>query len=154
MANGFRSWMTYFFKRKFDLPEGNLGSIFFVTNLICSASTLVASAIAKRIGNVKVFHILQVSLQEEIILILNIDNGLHTPSVGNRPLVDSRASRAAPLTDVSHPTLLFAIDGRGASQRVSGCCTAQGPAHGDNGRDQCGQNVHAESGAVVNRRTG
>lgn len=46
--------MTYFFKRKFDLPEGSLGSIFFVTNIICSASTLVASSIAKRIGNIKV----------------------------------------------------------------------------------------------------
>lgn len=48
------SWMTYFFKRKFELPEGKLGSIFFTTNIISSASMLVASSIAKRIGNVKV----------------------------------------------------------------------------------------------------
>ncbi|KAL2005054.1 hypothetical protein VTN00DRAFT_2904 [Thermoascus crustaceus] len=47
------SWMTYFFKRKFDLPEGKLGSIFFTTSIISSASMLVASSIAKRIGNVK-----------------------------------------------------------------------------------------------------
>ncbi|KAL4891381.1 major facilitator superfamily domain-containing protein [Aspergillus ambiguus] len=47
------SWMTYFFKRKFSLPEGELGSIFFVTSLISAASMLVASSIAKRIGNVK-----------------------------------------------------------------------------------------------------
>ena len=49
-----RSWMTYFFKRKFSLPEGTLGSVFFTTSLISAASVLVASSIAKRIGNVKV----------------------------------------------------------------------------------------------------
>lgn len=48
------SWLTYFFRRKFDLPEGQLGSIFFVTSTIAAASTLVASSIAKRFGNVKV----------------------------------------------------------------------------------------------------
>ncbi|BDD63844.1 hypothetical protein MAP00_008700 [Monascus purpureus] len=47
------SWMTYFFKRKFDLAEGTLGSIFFTTSIISAASMLVASSIAKRIGNVK-----------------------------------------------------------------------------------------------------
>ncbi|KAK4234099.1 putative permeases of the major facilitator superfamily [Achaetomium macrosporum] len=47
------SWMTYFFRRKFSLPEGELGTIFFVTSTISAASMLVASSIAKRIGNVK-----------------------------------------------------------------------------------------------------
>ncbi|KAJ5112808.1 hypothetical protein N7532_000853 [Penicillium argentinense] len=47
------SWMTYFFRRKFSLPEGELGTIFFVTSTIAAASMLVASSIAKRIGNVK-----------------------------------------------------------------------------------------------------
>ncbi|GLI74743.1 hypothetical protein PoHVEF18_002990 [Penicillium ochrochloron] len=47
------SWMTYFFHRKFSLPEGQLGTIFFVTSSIAAASMLVASSIAKRIGNVK-----------------------------------------------------------------------------------------------------
>ncbi|KAJ5337125.1 uncharacterized protein N7506_005147 [Penicillium brevicompactum] len=47
------SWMTYFFKGKFNLPEGHLGTIFFTTNLIAAASMLVASSLAKRIGNVK-----------------------------------------------------------------------------------------------------
>lgn len=46
--------MTYFFKGKFKLPEGQLGTIFFTTNLISAASMLVASSLAKRIGNVKV----------------------------------------------------------------------------------------------------
>lgn len=48
--------MTYFFKGKFNLPEGHLGTIFFTTNLIAAASMLVASSLAKRIGNVKVGH--------------------------------------------------------------------------------------------------
>lgn len=46
--------MTYFFRRKFSLPEGELGTIFFFTSIISAASMLVASSIAKRIGNVKV----------------------------------------------------------------------------------------------------
>jgi hypothetical protein len=46
--------MTYFFRRKFDLPEGELGTIFFFTSIIAAASMLVASSIAKRIGNIKV----------------------------------------------------------------------------------------------------
>jgi hypothetical protein len=48
--------MTYFFKRKFSLPEGELGTIFFITNIISAASMLVASSLAKRIGNVKVSY--------------------------------------------------------------------------------------------------
>ncbi|KAK3167603.1 hypothetical protein OEA41_010730 [Lepraria neglecta] len=47
------SWITYFFNRKFKLPEGQLGTLFFVTNIISSISNLVASSLAKRIGLVK-----------------------------------------------------------------------------------------------------
>ena len=45
--------MTYFFKKKFNLPEGELGSLFFTASFIQALSILVASSIAKRIGNVK-----------------------------------------------------------------------------------------------------
>ena len=48
-----RSWVTNFFKRKFKLSEGYLGSLFFTTSIISAASVLVAASIAKRIGNVK-----------------------------------------------------------------------------------------------------
>jgi sugar phosphate permease len=48
-----RSWVTHFFKRKFHLSEGYLGSLFFTTSIISAVSVLVASSIAKRIGNVK-----------------------------------------------------------------------------------------------------
>jgi len=44
------SWVIYFFNRKFGLKEGKLGSLFFVTSIISSASNLVASSISKRIG--------------------------------------------------------------------------------------------------------
>ena len=47
------SWITYFFNRKFKLPEGQLGTLFFVTNIIASIGTLAASSLAKRIGLVK-----------------------------------------------------------------------------------------------------
>ena len=55
-ANDRRSWVTYFFKRKFNLSEGKLGSIFSITGVISALSIFVASSISKRIGNVKVIR--------------------------------------------------------------------------------------------------
>jgi hypothetical protein len=48
------SWVTGFFKAKFGLSDGVLGTLFFVTSIIAAASMLVASSISKRIGNIKV----------------------------------------------------------------------------------------------------
>jgi len=47
------SWVTYFFNRKFKLPEGQLGTLFFITNIISSISNLAASSLAKRIGLIR-----------------------------------------------------------------------------------------------------
>ncbi|VUC29329.1 unnamed protein product [Clonostachys rosea] len=47
------SWVTYFFKSHYNIEEGRLGSIFFVTSIISACSTIVASFLAKRFGNVK-----------------------------------------------------------------------------------------------------
>ena len=47
------SWVTYFFNRKFNLSEGKLGTIFFATSIVGSASNLVAAPLARRIGLVK-----------------------------------------------------------------------------------------------------
>ena len=47
------SWLTYFFDRNFQLPEGQLGTLFFVANIFASAGTLAAASIAKRIGLIK-----------------------------------------------------------------------------------------------------
>jgi len=45
--------VTYYFKRRFSLPESKIGTLFFVTSIISACSVLVAASIAKRIGNVK-----------------------------------------------------------------------------------------------------
>ncbi len=47
------SWITYFFNRKFQMPEGQLGTLFFVTNIVSAISNLAASSLSKRIGLVK-----------------------------------------------------------------------------------------------------
>lgn len=47
------TWITYFFTRKFNLPEGQLGTLFFVTSIVAAVGTLAASSIARRIGLIK-----------------------------------------------------------------------------------------------------
>lgn len=49
-----RSWVTYFFRWRYGIEEGKLGSIFFVTSITSALSMLVASSLAKRFGNIKV----------------------------------------------------------------------------------------------------
>jgi MFS family permease len=46
------SWVTYFFRSRYDISDGALGSIFFTTSLIAAGSMLIASSLAKRFGNV------------------------------------------------------------------------------------------------------
>ncbi|KND88846.1 putative membrane protein [Tolypocladium ophioglossoides CBS 100239] len=48
-----RSWVTFFFRDRYGLEEGRLGSVFFTTSIISAASVIVASSLAKRLGNVK-----------------------------------------------------------------------------------------------------
>ncbi|KAI1118287.1 major facilitator superfamily domain-containing protein [Nemania sp. NC0429] len=47
------SWITYYFQWRFNVEKGKLGSIFFVTQILAAMSMIVASSIAKRLGNVK-----------------------------------------------------------------------------------------------------
>uniref|UniRef100_A0A8H7MY83 Major facilitator superfamily (MFS) profile domain-containing protein n=1 Tax=Bionectria ochroleuca TaxID=29856 RepID=A0A8H7MY83_BIOOC len=47
------SWVSYYFRTRFDIPDGQLGSIFFSASIFNAISTLFASSLAKRIGNVK-----------------------------------------------------------------------------------------------------
>lgn len=47
------SWITYWLNRRFGLAEGSLGTLFFLLNILSSASNLVASSIARRIGLIK-----------------------------------------------------------------------------------------------------
>lgn len=46
------SWITFFFHTQYNLEEGRLGTIFFVSSIIAAASMLGASSLAKRFGNV------------------------------------------------------------------------------------------------------
>lgn len=48
------SWVTYFFRSHYNLEEGKLGSVFFVTSIIAAMSMILASSLAKRFGNVNV----------------------------------------------------------------------------------------------------
>ncbi|TWU71099.1 hypothetical protein ED733_000563 [Metarhizium rileyi] len=47
------SWVTFYFRSRFNIEEGRLGSIFSMTALTSAASVLVASSLSKRLGNVK-----------------------------------------------------------------------------------------------------
>ncbi|KAI1334559.1 major facilitator superfamily domain-containing protein [Xylariaceae sp. FL0016] len=47
------SWITYYFQWRFHVEEGKLGTIFSITQMLAAISMIVASSIAKRLGNVK-----------------------------------------------------------------------------------------------------
>jgi MFS family permease len=44
------SWISYYVSQKFDLKQGILGSVFFITGIICSFASLGGSSISKRLG--------------------------------------------------------------------------------------------------------
>ncbi|KAF7562254.1 hypothetical protein G7046_g1880 [Stylonectria norvegica] len=46
------SWMTYFFKREYDIPEGALGSATFTAGIISSILNLASSPLARGIGQI------------------------------------------------------------------------------------------------------
>ncbi|KAI8722666.1 hypothetical protein NCS52_00410900 [Fusarium sp. LHS14.1] len=47
------SWMTYFFKREYDIPEGALGSATFTAGIISSILNLASSPLSRAIGQVQ-----------------------------------------------------------------------------------------------------
>ncbi|RTE72669.1 hypothetical protein BHE90_012890 [Fusarium euwallaceae] len=47
------SWMTYFFKREYDIPEGALGSATFTAGIISSVLNLASSPLSRSIGQVQ-----------------------------------------------------------------------------------------------------
>jgi len=47
------SWVAYYFNWRFHLSEGKIGTLFFSTSIAMAISILVATSIAKRIGNVR-----------------------------------------------------------------------------------------------------
>jgi len=63
------SWVTYFFHVKFDLPEGELGSLFFTTGILSAFSSIIAASLSRRIGlvNTMVFTHLPSSIALSLI---------------------------------------------------------------------------------------
>ncbi|RYO73971.1 hypothetical protein DL766_006118 [Monosporascus sp. MC13-8B] len=45
------SWITYYIQSKFNVEEGMLGTIFFVSQVLAAASMIVASSLAKKFGS-------------------------------------------------------------------------------------------------------
>ncbi|KAI8946446.1 major facilitator superfamily domain-containing protein [Xylaria longipes] len=70
------SWITYYFQWRFDIEKGELGSIFFVTQILAAASMIVASSIAKRLGNVKTMVLTHLPSQVFRALI-GVPNNVH-----------------------------------------------------------------------------
>ncbi|KAI3320278.1 MFS general substrate transporter [Xylariaceae sp. AK1471] len=70
------SWITYYFQWRFDIEKGKLGSIFFVTQILAAMSMIVASSIAKRLGNVKTMVLTHLPSQIFRALI-GIPNNVH-----------------------------------------------------------------------------
>jgi hypothetical protein len=106
------SWMTYFFRRKFSLPEGQLGTIFFVTSIIAALSTLVASSVAKRIGNIKV-SIPDTQVRRILsFLTLAADHGLHPSPVSHLPVARVNSQPPSSGARAAHPPRMHTEHGR------------------------------------------
>lgn len=117
--------MTWFFKQKYDLQEGFLGSLFFVTSIIAACSMLVASSIAKRFGNIKVrdpFFCIPLGHPELERSITNdlppSDNGVHSSSIRNLSGLDPNPEQRPFLNAFLDPSLLLSEYGRGPTQRL------------------------------------
>lgn len=113
--------MTYFFHRKFNLPEGELGTIFFVTSSIAAASMLVASSIAKRIGNIKVRISHLVCNQYQLI---PLDDGLHPSALCHLPIPHFGSLEPPAGADLSRSARMFTEHGCRASLGFSSCRSA------------------------------
>ncbi|KAI1369960.1 major facilitator superfamily domain-containing protein [Xylaria arbuscula] len=71
-----RSWITYYFQWRFDVEKGQLGTLFFVTQILAAMSMLVASSISKRLGNVKTMVLTHLPSQIFRALI-GVPNNMH-----------------------------------------------------------------------------
>jgi MFS family permease len=63
------SWISYFFNRKFSLAEGTIGTLFFISMLIASASNLAAPSLARRIGLIRAMVFTHVPASIALLLI-------------------------------------------------------------------------------------
>ena len=108
------TWQTFFFKTKFNLSEGTLGSIFFVTTLITSLSMLVSSSIAKRIGNIKVRDVYQTTTS-----LTRTGYGLHPSTIRNRSRVSRYTKSTTYSAHATHSSCMHTIHGYSSTKRIS-----------------------------------
>jgi hypothetical protein len=128
------SWVIWFFKTKFHLKDGMLGSLFFTTSIIAAASMLVASSIAKRFGNIKVrTKPLRISNNR---IDLFLDNGVYPPPLRHLPRSDPNPQLSSLCNHVHRPPLLHTIHGCGTSFRLLGSCRASTRTNRSHGRHQ------------------
>lgn len=115
-TNSSRSWITYYFQWRFNIEKGKLGSIFFVTQILAAMSMIVASSIAKRLGNVKVIipHATAVSIfyHEWMHLLLTpTDNGPHPSPLANLPRLNRRTRQCVCRALILHTQCIDSING-------------------------------------------
>jgi hypothetical protein len=132
-----RSWVTFYFKQKFDLKEGSLGSIFSITGIIATLSVLIASSLSKRIGNVKVRS------QEagKTSGLTNPDHGLYASTVVNFSSFDPYPRDFEWGSCLPHSTGMHAEYGCGPSVCLSGRNHLAAGANSRHGHDQLGKDV-------------
>ncbi|KAK5626284.1 hypothetical protein RRF57_001999 [Xylaria bambusicola] len=70
------SWTTYYFQWRFDVEKGQLGSIFFVSQILAAMSMIVASSISKRLGNVKTMVLTHLPAQF-FRAVIGLPNNMH-----------------------------------------------------------------------------
>lgn len=114
-----RSWITFFFDKKFNLSAGQLGTIFLATSLIAALSMLPASSLAKRLGNIKV----NTSYAYLTSFTDNLDNGSRPPSIRHLPCSNSSSEPAQTGNSSSHPSLLHSINGHCTSFSIPRECS-------------------------------
>ncbi|KID61561.1 MFS transporter, partial [Metarhizium hybridum] len=113
------SWVTFYFRSRFGIEEGRLGSIFFVTSLISAASVIVASSISKRLGNVKVSSGTANTGRDEADK-KTTDHGVHTPPLVRLPGPAPPPFKRLPLPHIAGPPRVHAVHGRGSPVRLPG----------------------------------
>ena len=149
-----RSWVTFYFRSRFDLDEGKLGSVFFTTNIIAALSVIVASSLSKRLGNVKVRRISDPPKRTDHCSHCAIlDHGIYTLALGNISSSHSSSVKRDTCDYILDSSFLHAVNGQRAQIRVYRYNFASRGANIGHGYGECGQNHGAEFRAFDHRRS-
>lgn len=139
-----RSWVTFYFRSRFDLDEGKLGSVFFTTNIIAALSVIVASSLSKRLGNVKVRKISDPPERTIAHIAQILDHDIYTLALGSISSSHSSPVKRDTCDYILDSSLLHAVNGQRAQIRVYRYNFASRGANVGHGCGECGQNHGAE----------